>query len=65
MTLIIAGGVLGFAAGLIQQGIETGGINLPDTIKWIRGRFDRVKGLFIRIKGLDDDDDGIVVDTVN
>ena len=65
LTLIIAGGVLGFAAGLIQQGIETGGINLPDTIKWIRARFDRVKGLFIRIKGRDDDDDGIVVDTVN
>jgi uncharacterized membrane protein YheB (UPF0754 family) len=28
LTLIIAGGVLGFAAGLIQQGIETGKIKL-------------------------------------
>jgi uncharacterized membrane protein YheB (UPF0754 family) len=29
LTLIIAGGVLGFAAGLIQQGIETGSITIP------------------------------------
>ena len=28
-TLIVAGAVLGFAAGLIQQGIETGKIQLP------------------------------------
>ncbi|CAB9511376.1 expressed unknown protein [Seminavis robusta] len=29
-TLIAAGAVLGFAAGLIQQGLETGKIKLPD-----------------------------------
>ena len=29
-TLIAAGAVLGFAAGLIQQGLETGRIKLPD-----------------------------------
>ena len=29
LTLIIAGGVLGFIAGLIQQGLETGAIELP------------------------------------
>lgn len=29
LTLIIAGAVLGFAAGLIQQGLETGQIQLP------------------------------------
>ena len=29
-TLIAAGAVLGFAAGLIQQGIETGAIKIPD-----------------------------------
>ena len=29
LTLIIAGGVLGFIAGLIQQGLETGAIKLP------------------------------------
>jgi uncharacterized membrane protein YheB (UPF0754 family) len=30
LTLIIAGAVLGFLAGLVQQGIETGSIVLPD-----------------------------------
>lgn len=29
LTLIISGAVLGFAAGLIQQGLETGQIQLP------------------------------------
>lgn len=29
-TLILAGAVLGFAAGLIQQGLETGAIKIPD-----------------------------------
>eukprot|EP00815_Leptocylindrus_aporus_P006277 CAMPEP_0116059194 /NCGR_PEP_ID=MMETSP0322-20121206/5650_1 /TAXON_ID=163516 /ORGANISM="Leptocylindrus danicus var. apora, Strain B651" /LENGTH=413 /DNA_ID=CAMNT_0003543527 /DNA_START=624 /DNA_END=1865 /DNA_ORIENTATION=- len=29
LTLIIAGGVLGFLAGLVQQGLETGSIVLP------------------------------------
>jgi uncharacterized membrane protein YheB (UPF0754 family) len=30
LTLILAGAVLGFAAGLVQQGLETGTIVLPD-----------------------------------
>lgn len=50
LTLILAGGVLGFAAGLIQQGIETGVINFPDTIKWIQDKAGRVKDLFRRIR---------------
>ena len=29
LTLIIAGGALGLAAGLIQQGLETGTLTLP------------------------------------
>jgi len=29
LTLIIAGGVLGFVAGLIQQGLETGDLTIP------------------------------------
>ena len=29
LTLIIAGGVLGFIAGLVQQGLETGAIEIP------------------------------------
>jgi hypothetical protein len=29
-TLILAGAVLGFAAGLVQQGLETGAIKIPD-----------------------------------
>lgn len=29
LTLIVAGAVLGFAAGLVQQGLETGAISLP------------------------------------
>lgn len=35
-TLILAGAVLGFAAGLIQQGIETGKIKIPDVWSPIR-----------------------------
>lgn len=30
LTLTIAGGVLGFLAGLVQQGLETGAIKVPD-----------------------------------
>ncbi|KAL3922756.1 MAG: hypothetical protein SGILL_002033 [Bacillariaceae sp.] len=36
LTLIIAGGVLGFAAGLIQQGIETGAIKLSNPLPRIK-----------------------------
>lgn len=50
LTLILAGGFLGFLAGLIQQGIETGVINFPDTMEWIKGRFERVKCFFRKNK---------------
>ena len=53
LTLIIAGGVLGFAAGLIQQGIETGKIkvvgpkellhNAKSMLKRVRSMFQRQK----------------------
>lgn len=36
LTLILAGAALGFAAGLIQQGLETGQIKIPD-LKTIKG----------------------------
>ena len=36
LTLILAGGFLGFLAGLVQQGIETGLITFPGLMKWIR-----------------------------
>ncbi|KAG7364926.1 DUF445 domain containing protein [Nitzschia inconspicua] len=36
LTLILAGGALGFAAGLIQQGIETGAIKLSNPLPRIR-----------------------------
>jgi len=42
LTLIIAGAVLGFAAGLVQQGLETGKINTP-SIKNISSSLLRVK----------------------
>jgi uncharacterized membrane protein YheB (UPF0754 family) len=36
LTLILAGAVLGFAAGLVQQGLETGAIKIPNPIPRIR-----------------------------
>jgi uncharacterized membrane protein YheB (UPF0754 family) len=36
LTLIIAGGVLGFAAGLVQQGLETGAIKLTNPLPRIQ-----------------------------
>jgi uncharacterized membrane protein YheB (UPF0754 family) len=36
LTLILAGAVLGFAAGLVQQGIATGSIKLPNPLPRIR-----------------------------
>jgi len=33
LTLILAGAVLGFAAGLVQQGLETGRIKMPNVWK--------------------------------
>jgi len=36
LTLILAGAVLGFAAGLVQQGLETGRIQIPNVWKPFR-----------------------------
>ena len=39
LTLILAGAFLGFLAGLVQQGLETGAIQIPkwgDIVKWIQ-----------------------------
>jgi uncharacterized membrane protein YheB (UPF0754 family) len=36
LTLILAGGVLGFAAGLIQQGLETGTIKLSNPLPQLK-----------------------------
>jgi uncharacterized membrane protein YheB (UPF0754 family) len=54
LTLIIAGAVLGFAAGLIQQGLETGAIKVPPLPKWFvsactRGR-DQCKAMVQRLR---------------
>mmetsp|Transcript_12183 Transcript_12183/g.16993 ORF Transcript_12183/g.16993 Transcript_12183/m.16993 type:complete len:562 (+) Transcript_12183:57-1742(+) len=43
LTLILAGAALGFAAGLVQQGLETGKIKLPNF-------FAVFKKLFIKLK---------------
>lgn len=57
LTLIIAGGVLGFLAGLVQQGIETGVIQLPDlasVMKWLQSRGERLRNVLFR-RGADAD----------
>lgn len=36
LTLILAGAALGFAAGLVQQGLETGTIKCPDILGMAR-----------------------------
>ncbi|VEU39138.1 unnamed protein product [Pseudo-nitzschia multistriata] len=43
LTLIIAGGVLGFIAGLIQQGLETGKIKVPPLPKPLQELMARCK----------------------
>jgi len=43
LTLILAGGILGLIAGLIQGGIETGGFQ-----KWISNTYLKVKAIFIQ-----------------
>jgi uncharacterized membrane protein YheB (UPF0754 family) len=40
LTLVLAGAVLGFAAGLIQQGLETGQIDLKPYFQGIKRRLD-------------------------
>jgi hypothetical protein len=47
LTLILAGAVLGFAAGLIQQGLETGRIKIPNIWSPIKRR---TKSAFARIR---------------
>ncbi|KAL3938891.1 MAG: hypothetical protein SGBAC_006291 [Bacillariaceae sp.] len=44
LTLILAGAVLGFAAGLIQQGIETGQIQLRNPVVMLKNLVQRIKG---------------------
>ena len=41
LTLILAGAVLGFAAGLIQQGLETGQLKFPPVPKPIKSRLSK------------------------
>ncbi|KAL7545933.1 hypothetical protein ACHAWF_009289, partial [Thalassiosira exigua] len=49
LTLILAGGFLGFAAGLIQQGIETG--NIWEWTREVRERAGRLRGRVGRLFG--------------
>lgn len=55
LTLILAGAVLGFAAGLVQQGIETGKIQFKNPLVTIRRLMNRlqtyVKSIWARIRG--------------
>jgi uncharacterized membrane protein YheB (UPF0754 family) len=48
LTLILAGAVLGFAAGLVQQGLETGAITFKSPMPRIRKFLQRIKDV---IKG--------------
>lgn len=56
LTLILAGAVLGFAAGLIQQGLETGAIKLCSPVPMMKRSISRMKNIVAmlskRIKGL-------------
>lgn len=68
LTLIIAGAVLGFLAGLVQQGLETGTIKLPNVFgflrRWIAPRFLklrlRIRSFFSKgtVGGTGDEDGG-------
>ena len=58
LTLILAGAVLGFAAGLVQQGLETGKIQIPsgkDVLSWVLNVPARIRGFspmrFMRFMG--------------
>ena len=50
MTLILAGAALGFAAGLIQQGLETGSIKLSNPLITVRNLFKKLKRFVSRIR---------------
>jgi uncharacterized membrane protein YheB (UPF0754 family) len=58
LTLILAGGALGFAAGLIQQGIETGAIKLTNPLPRIRKLWQQISkkvlSLLRRLSSRDD-----------
>jgi len=43
LTLILAGAVLGFAAGLVQQGLETGAIKFSNPLPNIMAALGRMK----------------------
>ena len=45
LTPILAGAALGFAAGLIQQGLETGSIKLTNPLHTIRNAVKKLKRL--------------------
>eukprot|EP00980_Cylindrotheca_fusiformis_P010945 scaffold2499_cov125-Cylindrotheca_fusiformis.AAC.36 len=60
LTLILAGAVLGFLAGLIQQGIETGKIQLPNPIVTIRKLGRTMKSMLKRILRPGEDPNGSV-----
>jgi uncharacterized membrane protein YheB (UPF0754 family) len=68
LTLILAGAVLGFAAGLIQQGLETGQIKVPNLMRPLRRALQRlVRAMPWRKKkdsndGADDDDNKLMDD---
>jgi hypothetical protein len=61
LTLIIAGAVLGFLAGLIQQGLETGAIKIPNIIhpiqQWIKKRLISKKHGNVKLPDKEVDDD--------
>ena len=50
LTLIIAGGVLGFLAGLIQQGIETGAITIPPLPIFISNILNKWKTIVFKLR---------------
>jgi uncharacterized membrane protein YheB (UPF0754 family) len=51
LTLILAGAALGFAAGLVQQGLETGAIKMPNVWKPLRRTCLRIQAPFRRWLG--------------
>ena len=50
LTLIVAGGILGFLAGLVQQGLETGAIVLP-SVKTVLAYFKTMPGRIRHLPG--------------
>lgn len=61
LTLILAGAALGFAAGLIQQGLETGAIQLPNLHlhKYASKAWSQTKKLWRRIRGESKEAEGL------